>query len=308
MEKIGKVTIEDACYSGRDLYSDGEIEDELLEIVKNCESSSYEKVIEERQNWAVLYHLSGNRANIIDWMENDKTASVLEVGAGCGAITGKLAEKFGKVTCIELSKKRSLINAYRNREKNNIEIRLGNYKDISKSLTETYDMITLIGVFEYAIGYMGTKNPYEDFLCSLKGHLKPGGKILIAIENKFGLKYWAGCVEDHRQALYEGLEGYWNTKNVRTFTKHGLEEIIERCGCIAERFYYPYPDYKFPVSIYSDEYLPKIGELNNNFNNFDAERLVTFDEAKVFDTIIEENQFPNYSNSFLVVVREGEKQ
>ena len=122
MEKIGKVTIEDACYSGRDLYSDGEIEDELLEIVKNCESSSYEKVIEERQNWAVLYHLSGNRANIVDWMENDKTASVLEVGAGCGAITGKLAEKFGKVTCIELSKKRSLINAYRNREKNNIEI------------------------------------------------------------------------------------------------------------------------------------------------------------------------------------------
>ena len=110
------------------------------------------------------------------------------------------------------------------------------------------------------------------------------------------------------QELYEGIEGYWNTKNVRTFTKRGLEEIIERCGCVAERFYYPYPDYKFPVSIYSDEYLPKIGELNDNFNNFDAERLLTFDESRVFDTIIEEDQFPNYSNSFLVVVREGENR
>lgn len=307
MEKIGKVIIDDSCYPGRDLYSDGEIEDELLEIVKNHEPSSYEAIIEERRNWAVLYHLSGNRANIVDWMEDDKTASVLEVGAGCGAVTGKLAEKYGKVTCIDLSRKRSMINAYRNKEKDNIEIRLGNYKDISGKLTEKYDMITLIGVLEYAISYMGTEKPYEELLCSLKRHLKPGGRMIIAIENKFGLKYWAGCVEDHKQMLYEGIEGYWNTRNVRTFTRNGLEELIKRCGCAVEQFYYPYPDYKFPMSIYSDAYLPKIGELNNNFNNFDAERLLTFDEAKVFDTIIEEGQFPNYSNSFLVVVKEGDE-
>ncbi|MFQ9152801.1 MAG: hypothetical protein ACLR6B_16255 [Blautia sp.] len=24
-------------------------------------------------------------------------------------------------------------------------------------------------------------------------HLAPGGKIVIAIENRLGLKYWAGC-------------------------------------------------------------------------------------------------------------------
>ena len=163
----------------------------------------------------------------------------------------------------------------------------------------------MIGVFEYAIAYMGTENPYEDFLLSLKQHLKQDGKIIIAIENKFGLKYWAGCVEDHRQIIYEGLEGYWNTEDARTFTKKGLEEIVDRCGCVIEKFYYPYPDYKFPVSIYSDDYLPQIGELNNNYNNFDADRLLTFDESKVFDTIIAENEFPTYSNSFLIVVGEG---
>lgn len=305
MELIGNVKIDDTLYSGKDLYSDGVVEDEILEIVKNQDKSEYEKTIMERQNWAILYHLSANRENIVDWMEEDKNAEILEVGSGCGAITGKLAEKFGVVTCIELSRKRSLINAYRNREKNNIEIKLGNYKDISAKLTKQYDIITLIGVLEYASSYMETESPYEEFLLSLKAHLKPNGRILIAIENKFGLKYWAGCVEDHKGRLYEGLEGYTETTGVRTFSKKGLEKIIEACGCEVENFYYPYPDYKFPKVIYSDLYLPKLGELNDNCNNFDADRLLTFDESKVFDTVIEEGCFPEYANSFLVVVRKG---
>lgn len=305
MEVIGKIKIEDRFYPGKDLYLDG-AEDKLLEIVKRHSKAEYDGIIRAEQDWAVLYHLSANRENIVDWMEDDKAASVLEVGAGCGAVTGKLAEKYGTVTCIDLSRKRSLVNAWRHREADNIQIVLGNYKDISPNLTEKYDIITLIGVLEYAVSYMGTETPYEDFLLSLKRHLKPGGKLVIAIENQFGLKYWAGCAEDHGQLLYEGLEGYWNAKSARTFTKRGLEEIIRRCGCEVDGFYYPYPDYKFPTCIYSDEYLPKIGELNNNFNNFDADRLVTFDESKVFDTIIGEGMFPVYSNSFLIIVREGE--
>ncbi|MCI9485901.1 MAG: class I SAM-dependent methyltransferase [Lachnospiraceae bacterium] len=308
MEVIGKVTLDDSKYIGKDLYSDGNIEDELLEIVKTRESSEYEAVIREKHEWAVLYHLSERRGNIVDWMEDDGEASVLEVGSGCGAVTGTLSKKYKSVTCIELSKKRSLINAYRNRDRDNVKILLGNYKDVERDLDETYDLITLIGVFEYAKGYMGSEDPYADFLNSLKKHLKPGGKIVIAIENKLGLKYWAGCAEDHCGRLYEGLEGYLNTDSVRTFTKAGLEKVINDCGCRAEGFYYPYPDYKLPTVIYSDAYLPKIGELNNNYNNFDVDRLLTFDESKVFDTVIEDGLFPIYSNSFLVVVREGVKR
>ena len=34
-EKIGKVTLDYEFYAGTDLYSDGTVEDELLDIVKN---------------------------------------------------------------------------------------------------------------------------------------------------------------------------------------------------------------------------------------------------------------------------------
>lgn len=303
--KIGNVTLDYSHYSGSDLYSDGAIEDELLEIVKSHKESEFNKIINKKNKWPLIYHLSHMRSNIIQWLPISKKDTILEIGSGCGAITGTLAEMADNVTCIELSKKRSIINAYRNKEKDNINILIGNFEDIEKEISEKYDYITLIGVFEYGEQYISSKKPYEAFLKKIKKHLKVNGKIIIAIENKLGLKYWAGCKEDHVGKYFEGIEDYKNTSGVRTFSKRELEEIISKCGFYKYKFYYPYPDYKLPTNIYSDKYLPQKGELNNNMRNFDTERIITFNENKVFDTIIQEKMFPIYSNSYLVVVENG---
>lgn len=303
--KIGNVNLDYTNYSGVDLYSDGIIEDELLEIVKNHTKEEFNKIIAQRKKWPIIYHLSHIRSNIIQWLPITKENTVLEVGAGCGAITGTLSDMAESVTCIELSEKRSLINAHRNKEKSNINILLGNFEDIEKNLTEKYDYITLIGVFEYAESYISDKNPYEMFLNKIKSHLKENGKIILAIENKLGLKYWAGCQEDHINRYFEGIEDYTNTNGVKTFSKNELEKIIKECGFKEYKFYYPYPDYKLPMNIYSDEYLPNEGELNNNMRNFDKERIITFDETKVYNMLIKEGVFPLYSNSYLVVLGVG---
>ncbi|ABR36856.1 class I SAM-dependent methyltransferase [Clostridium beijerinckii] len=304
-EKIGNLTLNYKHYSGVDLYSDGEVEDELLGIVKNHEEKEYNKIIARSNKWAIMYHLSHLRANIVEWLPITKQDTILEIGSGCGAITGTLASKAKKVTCIELSEKRSLINAYRNKEKDNIEIWLGNFEESEKDIVEKYDYITLIGVFEYGEKYISTEKPYENFLTIIGKHLNENGKIIIAIENKLGLKYWAGCQEDHVGKYFEGIEDYPITNGVKTFSKKELEEIIKNSGFFNYKFYYPYPDYKLPTTIYSDKYLPKKGELNNNMRNFDRERIITFDETRVYDMIIKENLFPIYSNSYLVVLEKG---
>lgn len=301
-ERIGKVCLDDTWYPGEDLYSDGEIEDRLLEIVKNSREEELNQVIQREKDWAVLYHLSHIRENIVDWLPIEKKDTVLEIGAGCGAVTGALARKAGWVTCIDLSKKRSLVNAYRHREMENIRILMGNYQDIEKNLSETFDYITLIGVFEYGQAYIGTDSPYVEFLRQIRPHLKPGGQVVIAIENRLGLKYWAGCREDHTGNLFEGLENYPGPAGARTFSRPELEELFDEAGFGRRQFYYPYPDYKLPLTIYSDDYLPGPGELNNNIWNFDRERLVLFDEGKVFDSLIESGLFPQFSNSYLVLL------
>ena len=304
-EKIGNVILNAEDYPGQDLYSDGEIEDVLLEIARDTDPKDFDRIVEEKKNWPVMYHFSSIRANIMSWMPVDKSMKVLEIGSGCGAITGAIAEKAGSVTCVELSRKRSEINAWRNREKENIEIRLGNFEDVEKKLDTDYDMITLIGVFEYAQGYLSSSDPYHDFLSIILRHLRPGGRLVIAIENRLGMKYFAGATEDHSGKYFEGMEGYSGTSRARTFSKPELEALLSGCGLSDYMFYYPYPDYKFPMSIYSDYYLPKTGELRNNMMNFDRERIVLFDETQAFDSLVDGGLFPLFSNSFLVVARGG---
>ncbi len=301
MEQIGKVILDDTYYPGEDFYCDGAVEDELLALVQKYSKEELQGVIEERADWPTFYHLSSQRENIVEWLPMDKTTKVLEVGSGCGAITGMLSRKAGSVTSIDLSKKRSTINAYRNKECDNVTIHMGNFKDIEPHLPCDYDYVVLIGVFEYANGYMGTDTPYHDFMNILRKHLLPNGRLVIAIENQFGLKYWAGCKEDHLGTYFSGLEDYEGNHGVRTFTRSGLESILQENKIEEYEFYYPYPDYKFMSTLYSDKRLPRVGELTQNRCNYDRERMLLFDEAKVYQTILKEKQYPLFSNSYVLV-------
>ena len=304
-EKIGKVTLDYSRYPGEDFYCDGAVEDELLRIVRDLSPVEYGRVIEERKSWPILYHLSPLRENIVEWIPMDKDAKVLEVGSGCGAITGALSRKAGSVTCVDLSKKRSMINAYRHSECENVTIHVGNFKDIEPDLPGDFDYICLIGVFEYGKGYIGGKTPYADFLRILLPHLKEGGRIVIAIENKYGMKYFAGCREDHLGTYFSGIENYEEGGGVRTFSRRGLEKIFRACGVEEYHFYYPYPDYKFMTNLYSDVYQPGKGELTNNLRNFDRDRMVLFSEKAAFDGVVEDQLFSVFSNSYIAVIGGG---
>ena len=180
-------------------------------------------------------------------------------------------------------------------------ILLGAFEEVEKTLAEKYDYITFIGVFEYAACYTDNENPFSYMLQLVERHLAPGGKIVIAIENRLGLKYWAGCAEDHVGRFFEGLEGY-----PHTFSRTELIRLFHEAGNFQLEFYYPYPDYKFPFSIYSDAYLPRKGDLKENICNYDQRRLLLFDESKVFDTLIDNGLFPDFSNSFLVLLGKEE--
>lgn len=300
--KIGSVTLDLSKYSGKDMYCDGDVEDRLLEIARDHSKVEFEKIIDESKSWPILYHLSPLRENIVDWIPIRKDMKILEVGAGCGAITGSLAERAGHVDCIDLSLKRSRINAYRHMDCDNIDLHVGNFTDIEPELGADYDYIMLIGVFEYGQAYIGGKDPYARFLKLLKKHLSPEGRIVIAIENRFGLKYWAGCREDHIGTYFGGIEGYADDSVVKTFSADTLKSIAAKCGFSMINMYYPYPDYKFMTDLYSDKRLPHRGELIDNIRNFDADRLDLFDEGKVYDSLIDENRFSDFSNSYLMIL------
>jgi hypothetical protein len=76
-------------------YSDGdEVERRLLDIINNASDLSVlsDELKPHCTDWPSLYHLSSSRANILRPFEDDLIGDVLEIGAGCGAITRYLGE------------------------------------------------------------------------------------------------------------------------------------------------------------------------------------------------------------------------
>ena len=291
IETIGNVILNLEYYCGQDLYSDGDdIENHILNIVKN--ESNYEYYHKDFTNWAVLYHLSRQRENIVEPMELNKDDCVLEIGSGMGAVTGAIAKKCKKVDCIELSKRRSVINAYRHKEYDNIEIFVGNFQNIK--IEQKYDVITLIGVLEYAYHYIDSPTPYEDFISKVASCLKPGGRLYIAIENKLGYH------EDHLGKPFKGIEGYRREDKVKTFSKSQLRELVRCQGFEKVAFYYPFPDYKLPTVIYDEETIRSFDVDFEGHCNYDIDVNTMFDQIQAFTSLKGSEEISIFANSFLV--------
>lgn len=296
-EHIGNVTISIFGTVPERVYSEGDtVEQFILEVLKNREDPI--EVLKKDDRWPVLYQLSPLRKNIVQPMRLEPGCRILEIGAGMGAVTAGLAPRCGHIDCVELSPVRSRANAYRNREYGNLRIHVGNFMEYQPE--EPYDAVVLIGVLEYAAEFYDGEDPFRKMLTLCRSFLKPGGRIYIAIENRLGAKYFAGCREDHLNRPFVGIEGYPVREKVRTFSRSELVELVESAGFSDPFFYYPLPDYKLPRMIYSDAYLPDRDLSFPYRTNYDTDRLVCFEEVALLRSLGRTREFCMMANSFLV--------
>ena len=299
IEKIGNVLLDLSAYKDTDEYSDDDIENEILNIVRN--TKDFEAVVRADNRWPILYHLSPVRKNLLHCFDFSANNSVLEVGADCGGVTGFLCDRFESVTAVETSKRRAEILANRHSERDNLSVIVGNLNDIE--LNEKFDVVTLIGVLEYAGMFTESESPYIDFLAEIRNYLKIGGQLVLAIENRYGLKYWAGFKEDHIGQYFKGIEGYDSNRGIATFGKEELVKMLYAAGFAETKFYYPFPDFKLPTRIFGDDYKMIESEIDLHIPNYDNARIKLFDERKVFKNIAKEGKLDFFANSFLVFAK-----
>ena len=278
-------------YDGNDVYNDGKIEEKLLEKYMN-NSDCYDK------NEDMFFYTTQIRENILNWYPFKENCRILEIGSGTGAVTGALLKKAKKVISVEGSRRRSEIVYYRHKKADNLEVFCGNFKRMEFS--EKFDYIVLVGVFEYARMFYDSQRPFDSFIEDMKKILKDDGKILIAIENRFGIKYFCGFSEDHLKEPWIGLEGYEN-KKVCTFGKEEFKRIIESHNMFC-RFYNVYPDYKLPSFIYSDDFKISNFDLVNYKNYNYYKDSIIFDEKKVLQALNDNQMANDFANSFLAEI------
>lgn len=238
------------------------------------------KLLQENPCIDYLYALSDIRENLLEWYEFDEVGSLLQIGSDFGALTGLYSRRVREVTVLDSDRNNLSVNRLRNEKRQNIRYITG---DLDTLEEEHFDYVVIVG---------SLRPPYDRHIEKAKSLLKPEGKLILSVCNRLGLKYMAGAVPDKyslsRADVLELLCG-----------RRRLEGKAE--------FYYPMPDYRLPVTLYSDEYLPGKGDLTHAILAYDYPKYLRFDLGKMFDKVCQGKQFETFANSFLIIWSRYEK-
>ncbi len=290
-------------------YSDGdETEERIINAIE--QSNDLTSLSDELEihciDWPSTYHLSKRRGNLVrPFLHKLANRRVLEVGSGMGAITRVLGESGAEVLALEGTSRRAYATRLRTRDLKNVSVLSEKFSDYNTDLK--FDFITLIGVLEYSNLYSAGDDPHRDVLKRCFEILKPDGHLIIAIENKLGLKYFAGANEDHLGIPMFGLEDLYDSTSVRTFGKFELENLLSSTGFKSKTFNAPLPDYKLTTSV-----IAEAGFNEAQFNSIDLIRdsfgadpqlpqTLAFNPELVLNSLEQNNLSLEFANSFLVV-------
>lgn len=157
-------------------------------------------------------------------------------------------------------------------------------------------------IYEITPYLIGDLQQLKDKITFAIKNLKPTGRLVLMMENPYGIHKLAGDTDRHGN-LFECF-----TKRPVDCQAIGYKKLNEVLISIFSgdelTWYYPYPTLDFPVAIYSDAYLPKNGECVEKYYNFQNARLELFDETDAFDEVIKSDMFHELANCYMVVVGE----
>lgn len=290
-------------------YADGS-EDYLAEVFSSVEHVSHYPVelAEHIRDWPSRYHLSHVRVNLLDSVKElvHPDWETLELGAGPGALTKWLAECTAHVDAIEGSYARALANRLRTKNNANVRIAVSDMRGLP--FRDAYDFVTLVGVLEYVgLGLARRERAAActEMLRQAREALHPDGVLLLAIENRLGAKYWAGCREDHSSRFFDGLLEYPNSDSAVTFSRLELEGILADAGFGHQQFYHVFPDYKLPTLVLreTDELLDlKPYQWARGFaEEYVQERIHVLPDPVLLRSMTDAGLLWHFSNSFMVL-------
>lgn len=296
-------------------YSDGsEIEARLLQVMQSVKDKSVFSIelASHICDWPSEYHLTASRHCLMRPVPFEANQSVLELGCGCGAITRHLGELGLNVTAVEGGAKRAEIAAERVRDLPNVKVVFDDLVQFQSE--EKFDWVTLIGVLEYSPMFAPGDDPVSAYLKQALSYLKPGGRLVIAIENQLGLKYFNGCGEDHVNLPFFGTQGLYAPGGPVTFGKQQLKQRLLDAGFAGVDFFYPYPDYKIPQAIVSESAFAtpgfKVADmlLRMDPRDYTGRPLRLFSEQLVARELEDNGVLSDFSNSFLFIAHQTAPQ
>lgn len=247
------------------------LQDNILDELKKYNKDS-NRLLDEQPDLSYLYALAPHREAVIEWIDFKKGSSILLIGAA----SVKIVERLREGSQLDIVDSGEMLELYRYCF-NDKDILDALYNDID-SLTdkkEYYDYCVIIGEYKETLAELITK---------AKSLLKSDARLVISCDNRYGLKYLCGARSDKE-----------------TYAKKELEDLLKSKGFDEFNIYYPMPDYRLPISIYSGKVLPKEGELARIIEAYDYPAIEYLNIGEKFEEVLKLGDFEQFANSFILI-------
>ncbi len=245
--------------------------------------------------YSVAYETAQLRENMLNWFPFEEKKRVAYICDGYGAIVPFLCRTFREVFVFINNKEKAEYIKERSSMYDNLVI-IQDDIFLSKEI-KNLDYILVDDYFYTVCNEIKMKQPEVCFLKHLKSMLNDNGEILLAIDNRLALAAFGGAFNNNTEdALFQQLDG---TGSKRLFSKIELVEMMEESGMTEYKFYYCFPGFAWPRSIYTDESIAFM-RYGHHYNNIGKDRYVLFDEFKLNYELQENGCVDVFANSFFI--------
>ena len=178
------------------------------------------------------------------------------------------------------------------------------HKDVgcagSQNDEETYDIIIAADILEYALDTVGV-------LDHIKRLLKPDGKLLLAADNRLGIRYFCGDQDAFSGKNYDSIENYrhlqyWERGNMkgRAYSKAELTGFLEKAGFRRHRFFSVFPRISNPQLLLAEDYVPNEALDIRVFPEYNNPETVFLMEEELYPSLMENGLLHGMANGFFI--------
>lgn len=163
----------------------------------------------------------------------------------------------------------------------------------------SYDIVAGFGIIERAA------EPGK-LLKKLYECLTDDGHMLVAADNRIGIRYFCGDKDAFTGQVFDGIDNYKvysmgpGGEKKRAYAKAEYEEMLEKAGFINKRFYTALPNIENPRLLFAEDVFPNEKLEHRIYPEYRNPSTVFLEEERLYDTLIQNGLFHPMGNGYLI--------